>query len=164
MKVVDLIGERTKKKNGVERSSEEIQMKFEKSAGNSASDTLSGETDRTNLIIPKFPFSVSRWHHLCGLIKYFRCLLSFLFSLSFCIELVAMATDAERVKPTKPDEAAYKIALAEAEKLHTAAQEKLVCLLQSFGYWEVPSDNGLDDPDPLRVALVSIIYLYITGR
>ena len=36
------------------------------------------------------------------------------------------ATDAERVKPTKPDEAAYKTSLAEAEKEHTAAQEKLV--------------------------------------
>ncbi|KAF4762499.1 hypothetical protein HAV15_006481 [Penicillium sp. str.  len=35
------------------------------------------------------------------------------------------ATDAERVKPTKPDEAAYKTSLAEAEKEHTAAQEKL---------------------------------------
>lgn len=36
-------------------------------------------------------------------------------------------TDAEpRVKPTKPDEAAYKATLAEAEKEHTAAQEKLV--------------------------------------
>ncbi|KAJ5961249.1 uncharacterized protein N7479_008399 [Penicillium vulpinum] len=35
------------------------------------------------------------------------------------------ATDAERVKPTKPDEAAYKASLAEAEKEHTAAQEKL---------------------------------------
>lgn len=36
------------------------------------------------------------------------------------------ATEAERVKPTKPDEAAYKANLAEAEKQHTAAQEKLV--------------------------------------
>jgi hypothetical protein len=36
------------------------------------------------------------------------------------------ATDAERVKPTKPDEAAYKASLAQAEKEHTAAQEKLV--------------------------------------
>ncbi|OQE46695.1 hypothetical protein PENCOP_c001G05033 [Penicillium coprophilum] len=35
------------------------------------------------------------------------------------------ATAAERVKPTKPDEAAYKASLAEAEKEHTAAQEKL---------------------------------------
>ncbi|KAG0158618.1 hypothetical protein PDIDSM_6133 [Penicillium digitatum] len=35
------------------------------------------------------------------------------------------ATDAQRVKPTKPDEAAYKTSLAEAEKEHTAAQEKL---------------------------------------
>ncbi|KAJ6191124.1 hypothetical protein N7519_001145 [Penicillium mononematosum] len=34
-------------------------------------------------------------------------------------------TAAERVKPTKPDEAAYKASLAEAEKEHTAAQEKL---------------------------------------
>lgn len=39
------------------------------------------------------------------------------------------ATDAERVKPTKPDEAAYKTSLAEAEKEHTAAQEKLVWML-----------------------------------
>lgn len=47
--------------------------------------------------------------------------------LSFYIQFVAMAaTDAERVKPTKPDEAAYKTSLAEAEKEHTAAQEKLV--------------------------------------
>jgi hypothetical protein len=30
------------------------------------------------------------------------------------------------VKPTKPDEEAYKISLAQAEKEHTAAQEKLV--------------------------------------
>ncbi|KAJ5245225.1 hypothetical protein N7489_005321 [Penicillium chrysogenum] len=34
-------------------------------------------------------------------------------------------TAAERVKPTKPDEAAYKASLAEAEKEHAAAQEKL---------------------------------------
>ncbi|CAG8166553.1 unnamed protein product [Penicillium nalgiovense] len=34
-------------------------------------------------------------------------------------------TAAERVKPNKPDEAAYKASLAEAEKEHTAAQEKL---------------------------------------
>lgn len=32
-----------------------------------------------------------------------------------------------RVKPTKPDEEAYKANLAQAEKEHTAAQEKLVC-------------------------------------
>jgi hypothetical protein len=31
-----------------------------------------------------------------------------------------------QVKPTKPDEAAYKASLAEAEKEHAAAQEKLV--------------------------------------
>jgi hypothetical protein len=36
------------------------------------------------------------------------------------------ATEEPRVKPTKPDEAAYKASLAEAEKEHTAAQEKLV--------------------------------------
>lgn len=36
-------------------------------------------------------------------------------------------TVVERVKPTKPDEAAYKANLATAEKEHTAAQEKLVC-------------------------------------
>lgn len=31
-----------------------------------------------------------------------------------------------RVKPTKPDEEAYKASLAQAEKEHAAAQEKLV--------------------------------------
>lgn len=31
-----------------------------------------------------------------------------------------------KVKPTKPDEEAYKARLAQAEKEHTAAQEKLV--------------------------------------
>jgi hypothetical protein len=31
-----------------------------------------------------------------------------------------------KVKPTKPDEEAYKASLAQAEKEHTAAQEKLV--------------------------------------
>ncbi|KAJ5294931.1 hypothetical protein N7508_009752 [Penicillium antarcticum] len=35
------------------------------------------------------------------------------------------STEEPRVKPTKPDEAAYKASLAEAEKEHTAAQEKL---------------------------------------
>lgn len=44
-----------------------------------------------------------------------------------------MATDAPapaepRVKPTKPDEEAYKVNLAQAEKEHSAAQEKLVCI------------------------------------
>lgn len=38
----------------------------------------------------------------------------------------APAAAAERVKPTKPDEEAYKASLAQAEKEHTAAQEKLV--------------------------------------
>lgn len=42
-------------------------------------------------------------------------------------------TAAERVKPTKPDEAAYKASLAEAEKEHTAAQEKLVRMPFFFG-------------------------------
>jgi hypothetical protein len=37
-----------------------------------------------------------------------------------------------RVKPTKPDEEAYKASLAQAEKEHTAAQEKLVCLILLF--------------------------------
>lgn len=41
-----------------------------------------------------------------------------------------------RVKPTKPDEEAYKTNLAQAEKEHTAAQEKLVC----FNY---PSFSGV---------------------
>lgn len=36
-----------------------------------------------------------------------------------------------RVKPTRPDEEAYKANLAEAEKAHTAAQEKLVCHFSS---------------------------------
>lgn len=36
------------------------------------------------------------------------------------------------VKPTKPDEEAYKISLAQAEKEHTAAQEKLVRSIDSF--------------------------------
>lgn len=61
------------------------------------------------------------------------------------------ATDAERVKPTKPDEAAYKTSLAEAEKEHTAAQEKLVwmhffwtCSLSSHLTWVA----GMI-PDPL---------------
>ena len=31
-----------------------------------------------------------------------------------------------RVKPSKPDEEAYKASLAQAEKEHTAVQEKLV--------------------------------------
>lgn len=31
-----------------------------------------------------------------------------------------------KVRPTKPDEEAYKASLAQAEKEHTAAQEKLV--------------------------------------
>lgn len=43
-------------------------------------------------------------------------------------------TAAERVKPTKPDEAAYKASLAEAEKEHAAAQEKLVWM-PLFLFW-----------------------------
>lgn len=39
---------------------------------------------------------------------------------------MADTAPAERVKPTKPDEEAYKASLAQAEKEHTAAQEKLV--------------------------------------
>ncbi|KAJ6109108.1 hypothetical protein N7486_001342 [Penicillium sp. IBT 16267x] len=38
---------------------------------------------------------------------------------------MADTAPAERVKPTKPDEEAYKANLAQAEKEHTAAQEKL---------------------------------------
>lgn len=61
------------------------------------------------------------------------------------------ATDGERVKPTKPDEAAYKTSLAEAEKEHTAAQEKLVWMLFFWNCFTEPSsDLGRgDDPDPL---------------
>lgn len=52
---------------------------------------------------------------------------SFLFFF-FASHLFTMAdtAPAERVKPTKPDEEAYKANLAQAEKEHTAAQEKLV--------------------------------------
>lgn len=39
------------------------------------------------------------------------------------------------VKPTKPDEEAYKISLAQAEKEHTAAQEKLVCYNITFPFF-----------------------------
>ena len=42
--------------------------------------------------------------------------------------MAAPAPAESRVKPTKPDEEAYKASLAQAEKEHTAAQEKLVCL------------------------------------
>lgn len=95
-----------------------------KIGGNSASDTLSGETDRTHLIIPKSPFSIPLWFRLDQ-----SCDSSLSLLTLFCpSHFVAMAAnDAERVKPTKPDEAAYKTNLAEAEKQHTAAQEKLVC-------------------------------------
>jgi len=56
-----------------------------------------------------------------SLFKFFSCFLSFLFL------LLTMASPAPAVvKPTKPDEEAYKINLAQAEKEHTAAQEKLV--------------------------------------
>jgi hypothetical protein len=42
--------------------------------------------------------------------------------------MAAPAPAEPRVKPTKPDEEAYKASLAQAEKEHAAAQEKLVCL------------------------------------
>jgi hypothetical protein len=42
--------------------------------------------------------------------------------------MAAPAPAEPRAKPTKPDEEAYKASLAQAEKEHTAAQEKLVCL------------------------------------
>lgn len=60
-------------------------------------------------------------------------------------------TDAEpRVKPTKPDEAAYKASLAQAEKEHTAAQEKLVWMHLFFGILLVHLNLGREDhPDPL---------------
>lgn len=73
------------------------------------------------------------------------------------------ATDAERVKPTKPDEAAYKTSLAEAEKEHTAAQEKLVWMHLFWNcFTELSSDLGRgDDPRPtLLIVLVFIIYLH----
>ena len=38
----------------------------------------------------------------------------------------------QRTRPEKPDEAAYKIGLSEAEKAHTAAQQKLVPTLSSL--------------------------------
>lgn len=40
--------------------------------------------------------------------------------------MAAPAPTEPRVKPTKPDEEAYKASLAQAEKEHAAAQEKLV--------------------------------------
>lgn len=46
--------------------------------------------------------------------------------------MAAPAPVEARVKPTKPDEEAYKASLAQAEKEHTAAQEKLVCLILLF--------------------------------
>jgi hypothetical protein len=46
--------------------------------------------------------------------------------------MAAPAPAEARVKPTKPDEEAYKASLAQAEKEHTAAQEKLVCLILLF--------------------------------
>lgn len=46
--------------------------------------------------------------------------------------MAAPAPAEARVKPTKPDEEAYKASLAQAEKEHTAAQEKLVCLILPF--------------------------------
>lgn len=45
--------------------------------------------------------------------------------------MASPAPEEPRVKPTKPDEEAYKISLAQAEKEHTAAQEKLVRLISS---------------------------------
>ena len=51
-------------------------------------------------------------------------LLSFV---SFAYITMASPAPAElKVKPSKPDEEAYKASLAQAEKEHTAAQEKLV--------------------------------------
>ena len=38
---------------------------------------------------------------------------------------------AHKSRPEKPDEEKYKSELAQAEKEHTAAQDKLVCLLRS---------------------------------
>jgi hypothetical protein len=54
-----------------------------------------------------------------------------IFLVSFTMAAVAAAAaDAPapeaRVKPSKPDEEAYKASLAQAEKEHTAVQEKLV--------------------------------------
>lgn len=40
--------------------------------------------------------------------------------------MASPAPEELKVKPTKPDEEAYKASLAQAEKEHTAAQEKLV--------------------------------------
>jgi hypothetical protein len=50
-------------------------------------------------------------------------------SLTTIPTMAAPAPAEARVKPTKPDEEAYKASLAQAEKEHTAAQEKLVCLI-----------------------------------
>lgn len=56
-------------------------------------------------------------------------ILSFLTFLCSSSHTMAAPAPAEpRVKPTKPDEEAYKASLAQAEKEHAAAQEKLVCL------------------------------------
>jgi hypothetical protein len=50
--------------------------------------------------------------------------LSFVLPASFTMASPAPAEP--KVKPSKPDEEAYKASLAQAEKEHTAAQEKLV--------------------------------------
>ncbi|KAJ5131190.1 uncharacterized protein N7515_007229 [Penicillium bovifimosum] len=68
-------------------------------------------------------------------------------------------TDAEpRVKPTKPDEAAYKASLAEAEKAHTAVQEKLNQIKEKL---DNAKPNNQDSPivkrqQELRAELSSI--------
>lgn len=67
------------------------------------------------LFVPLFPIS--------GLV----CTLPLLPSSSVSHFIMAASAPAEpRVKPTKPDEEAYKANLAQAEKEHAAAQEKLV--------------------------------------
>ncbi|KAJ5082321.1 hypothetical protein N7532_011364 [Penicillium argentinense] len=72
-----------------------------------------------------------------------------------------MATDAPvepRVKPTKPDEDAYKKSLAEAEKEHTAVQEKLNEIVTKI---QNATPNNKDSPvskkqQELRTELASI--------
>jgi hypothetical protein len=96
-KRVELRGEKVKSKNRRELSAND----------------RSGETDRTKLI----PLFYSPFGTLA---------LSFLLLFSLLLHFTMSATEEPRVKPTKPDEAAYKASLAEAEKEHTAAQEKLV--------------------------------------
>ncbi|KAJ5490937.1 hypothetical protein N7539_002504 [Penicillium diatomitis] len=72
-----------------------------------------------------------------------------------------MATTAPteaRVKPTKPDEEAYKASLAQAEKEHTAAQEKLNAIKAKL---DTAKPNNQDSPvvkkqQALRAELSSI--------